>query len=123
MRLPYTNPVDYTFSSPKAPAMISRIEARRALRPFSALDLTLLHLRDIADGWNSSLGTVRTKTTLSEDIKEISIRRVAIINQALIGWSLHAPLVEAGGLSAAGMKILKERKDRRRKLSYRNRPK
>lgn len=108
MRLPYANPKDEKFQSPEAAAIVSRVEARRAPRPLQALDLTLLHSPNVADGWNSFLGAVRTKTSLSDDVREIAICRVAIINQAWYEWSHHAPLAEAGGVSEAGMKLLKE---------------
>jgi len=108
MRLPYVDTKDEKFSSPEAAAIVSRVEERRAPRPLQALDLTLLHSPNIADGWNSFLGAVRTKTSLPDDLREIAICRVAILNQAWYEWGHHAPLAQAGGVSEAGMKLLKE---------------
>jgi alkylhydroperoxidase family enzyme len=107
MRLPYVDPADpNTFQSPEEAAIVSRVRARRAPRPLQALDLTLLHSPAVADGWNSFLGAIRTKTRLSDDVREIAICRVAVINEAWYEWSHHAPLAKAGGVSEEGLKIL-----------------
>ncbi|RFU29144.1 hypothetical protein B7463_g7195, partial [Scytalidium lignicola] len=109
MRLPYVDINNAEkFSSPEAAAIVSRVQARRAPRPLQALDLALLHSPNVADGWNSFLGAVRTKTSLPDDLREIAICRVAIINRAWYEWGHHAPLAEAGGVTEAGMKLLKE---------------
>jgi alkylhydroperoxidase family enzyme len=107
MRLPYTDPSSSAFPSDTTTReIVSRVEARRAPRPLQALDLTLLHSPHVADGWNSFLGAVRTKTSLADDIREIAICRVAVCNSAWYEWGHHAPLAEKGGVSPAGMKIL-----------------
>lgn len=109
MRLPY---VDATapnaFPSPEEQAIVARVRERRAPRPLQALDLTLLHSPNVADGWNSFLGAVRTKTSLADDIREIAICRVAVCNEAWYEWAHHAPLAKAGGVSEEGMKLLEE---------------
>jgi alkylhydroperoxidase family enzyme len=110
MRLPYIDPnTSPTFSEDQteARAILDRVSARRAPRPLQPLDLTLLHSPPVADGWNSFLGAVRTKTSLSDDIREIAICRVAICNQAWYEWGHHAPLARAGGVKEEGMEILK----------------
>src|ERR1700712_2195725 len=107
MRLPYFDPEDSNASQkPEEAAIISRVRARRAPRPLQALDLTLLHSPAVADGWNSFLGAIRTKTSLSDDVREIAICRVAVINEAWYEWGHHAPLAKAGGVSDEGLKIL-----------------
>jgi len=107
MRLPYVDPNDpNAFQSPEVAAVVSRVRARRAPRPLQALDLTLLHSPAVADGWNSFLGAIRTKTSLSDDVREIAICRVAVINEAWYEWAHHAPLAKAGGVSEEGLKIL-----------------
>lgn len=79
MRLPYTsNPPPAT--DPETAAIIARVQARRSPRPLQALDLTLLHSPPVADGWNSFLGAIRTKTSLEDDVREIAICRVAIVS-------------------------------------------
>ncbi|KAF2868058.1 Intradiol ring-cleavage dioxygenase [Massariosphaeria phaeospora] len=80
-----------------------RIAARRAPRPLIPLDLALLHNADVADGWNSFIGAIRTKTTLDEGIKELAISRVAVLNKAVHEWNSHAPLALKGGVSKEGL--------------------
>jgi len=107
MRLTYVDPSNPSaFQTPEEKAIVSRVEARRAPRPLQALDLTLLHSPAVADGWNSFLGAIRTKTSLSDDVREIAICRVAVINEAWYEWGHHAPLAKEGGVSDAGLKIL-----------------
>jgi alkylhydroperoxidase family enzyme len=109
MRLPYTDPSSSTFSSPDNAAILERVQARRAPRPLQPLDLTLLHSPPVADGWNSFLGAIRTKTSLADDVREIAICRVAVINEAWYEWMHHAPLAKVGGVSEEGMKTLGEK--------------
>jgi alkylhydroperoxidase family enzyme len=105
MRLPYV-PNPPPTSSEAEQAILERIQARRAPRPLQALDLTLLHSPPVADGWNSFLGAIRTRTSLSDDIREIAICRVAVLNGALYEWEHHAPLAQQGGVSEDGIKLL-----------------
>ncbi|KAI1177680.1 AhpD-like protein [Nemania sp. FL0916] len=106
MRLPYI-PNPPPASSPEESAIIARISARRAPRPLQPLDLTLLHSPPIADGWNSFLGAVRTKTTLSAACREIAICRVAAVNAAWYEWDHHAPLLVAEGFGSETLRILR----------------
>jgi alkylhydroperoxidase family enzyme len=107
MRLPYVDPADpKAFTSPDDTAIVARVRARRAPRPLQALDLALLHSPAVADGWNSFLGAIRTKTSLSDDVREVAICRVAVVNEAWYEWGHHAPLAKAGGVSEEGLKIL-----------------
>ncbi|KAF3057948.1 hypothetical protein GL218_05315 [Daldinia childiae] len=87
-------------------AIVARIAARRAPRPLQALDLTLLHSPPVADGWNSFLGAVRTKTSLDDRAREIAICRVAVCNGAWYEWGHHAPLARAAGVSEEGMGVV-----------------
>jgi alkylhydroperoxidase family enzyme len=105
MRLPYVPNPPPTTTEAEA-AIISRIQARRAPRPLQALDLTLLHSPPVADGWNSFLGAIRTQTSLSDDVREIAICRVAVLNGALYEWEHHAPLARKGGVSEDGIQLL-----------------
>ncbi|OTA69973.1 hypothetical protein K449DRAFT_380006 [Hypoxylon sp. EC38] len=106
MRLPYT-PNPPTPSSPEDQAIVSRIAARRAPRPLQPLDLALLHSPPVADGWNSFLGAVRTRTTLDARARELAICRVAVCNRAWYEWGHHAPLAVAAGVSAEAMEVVK----------------
>jgi alkylhydroperoxidase family enzyme len=107
MRLPYiTNPPPT--SSEEEAAIVKRIQARRAPRDLQSLDLALLHSPAVADGWNSFLGAVRTKTTLGDDIRELAISRVAVCNKAWYEWKHHAPLAVKGGVSEAALEHIKK---------------
>lgn len=106
MRVPYV-PNPPPTSTPEEQAIVDRITARRAPRPLQSLDLALLHSPPVADGWNSFLGAVRTKTSLPDDIRELAISRVAVVNRAWYEWSHHAPLAVQGGVSEAAMEHVK----------------
>ncbi|KFY08888.1 hypothetical protein V492_05828 [Pseudogymnoascus sp. VKM F-4246] len=105
MRLPYAADSKEGLDEASA-AIYDRIAARRAPRPLQPLDLTLFHSPNVADGWNSFLGAIRTRTTLPDDIREIAICRVAVLNGAAYEWLSHAPLAKKGGVSEEGMKSL-----------------
>lgn len=105
MRLPYA-PNSKEGLDEESAAIYDRIAARRAPRPLQPLDLTLFRSPNVADGWNSFLGAIRTKTSLPDDIREIAICRVAVLNGAAYEWLSHAPLAKKGGVSEEGMKSL-----------------
>ena len=106
MRLPYapTNPI--TPSSPTTAAAYKQLSVRRAPEPLQALDLTLLHAPPVASGWSSFLGSIRTQTTLSPDIREICICRVASLNEAEYEWMHHAHILQHEG--KASSRVLEE---------------
>jgi alkylhydroperoxidase family enzyme len=107
MRIPYVSNPPPT-KTPEEAAIVARVQARRAPRPLQPLDLALLHSPPIADGWNSFLGAVRTQTSLSDDVREISISRVAVCNRAWYEWAHHAPLAVKGGVSQEAMEVIKQ---------------
>lgn len=108
MRLPYV-PDPPPTSSPEDQAIVDRIAARRAPRPLTSLDLALLHSPPVADGWNSFLGAVRTRTLLPADLRELAICRVASVNRAWYEWMHHAPLATAAGVGDEAMALVKTR--------------
>jgi alkylhydroperoxidase family enzyme len=65
------------------------------------LDLTLLHAPPLADGYNSFVGALRTKTIIDSSLLELSISRVAVLNQAVYEWNIHAPLAIKAGIQHA----------------------
>jgi alkylhydroperoxidase family enzyme len=92
MRLPYVpNPPENL--TPQDEQIVQRILSRRGSRGLIPLDRTLLHSPPVADGWNTLLGAIRTKTSLSTDLREIAICRVALINEAWYEWMHHAPIL------------------------------
>jgi alkylhydroperoxidase family enzyme len=105
MRLPYVENSP-TSDDPTTKEIYHRITARRAPEPLQELDLTLLHSPHVADGWNSFLGAIRTRSSLGDDIREIAICRVAVLNKATYEWEQHAPLARKGGVDEAGLHVL-----------------
>ena len=98
--------VSYAPSEPQNEAdkpIYERIAARRAPRPLIPLDLALLHNTAVADGWNSFIGALRTKTTVPEGLKELAISRVAVLNSAVHEWNSHGPLALKGGITTQGL--------------------
>lgn len=62
----------------------------------------------IRPGWNSLLGAVRQRGVLSDDLREISICRVALQNRAWFEWDQHAPLLQAAeGVTDECMHVIK----------------
>ncbi|KAJ5497604.1 hypothetical protein N7463_009591 [Penicillium fimorum] len=98
MRLPYapsTPPVD---APPDTADIYARIAERRNPRPLIPLDLSLLHSPPVADGWNSFIGAIRSRTLVDSGIMELAVCRVAVLNSAIYEWNAHAPLALRGGI-------------------------
>ncbi|KAK2756410.1 hypothetical protein FQN54_005302 [Arachnomyces sp. PD_36] len=108
MRIAYTpNPPPTT--SPEEEAILDRIRTRRGSRGLTTLDLALLHSPPVADGWNTFVGAIRTNTSLTADIRELVICRVAYLHRAWYEWRAHAPIAVAAGVSQEGMDVLRDR--------------
>lgn len=105
MRLPYVADPPPT-STPDEARILASVQARRAPNPLLPLDLALLHSYPIAEGWNSFIGAIRTRTSLTTVIRELAICRVAVVNGALFEWEQHAPLLKGGGLSEEALKFI-----------------
>ncbi|EEH16243.2 hypothetical protein PABG_06330 [Paracoccidioides brasiliensis Pb03] len=105
MRLPYVSNPPPT-SNEEEETILKRVQARRGERGLLPLDLALLHSFPVADGWNSFLGSIRSKTSLAADIREIAICRVAVINQAWFEWTNHAPLLTEAGFPDEALKLV-----------------
>ncbi|KAL1891331.1 hypothetical protein Cpir12675_005015 [Ceratocystis pirilliformis] len=106
MRIPYTANPPPT-ATPEDAEIVRRIQERRHPRPLQSLDLALLHSPALADGWNHFLGAVRTRTSLSDDLRELAISRVAVCNRAWYEWMHHAPLAVKAGVSEEAMEAIK----------------
>jgi alkylhydroperoxidase family enzyme len=107
MRLPYA-PSSPPASDTAAAEVYAAVAARRAPRPLQPLDLALLHAPPIASGWNSFLGAVRTRNSLTTDVRELAICRVAVLNGAAYEWAHHAPIARGGGVSEEGILTVKD---------------
>ncbi|CAG8909451.1 unnamed protein product [Penicillium egyptiacum] len=105
MRLPYVADPPAT-STPDEARILASVQARRAPNPLLPLDLALLHSYPVTEGWNSFIGAIRTRTTLTTVVRELAICRVAVVNGALFEWEQHAPLLTEGGLSAEALEFI-----------------
>ncbi|KAH8901012.1 hypothetical protein GQ53DRAFT_814501 [Thozetella sp. PMI_491] len=106
MRIPYV-PNPPPAANEEEAGVIARVQARRAPRPLQPLDLALLHSVPVADGWNSFIGAIRTRTTLGDDVRELAISRIAIVNRAWYEWGHHAPLAVKGGVPEPALEVVK----------------
>lgn len=107
MRLPYVPDPPPTSTDAEAD-ILARVQARRAPNPLLALDRALLHSFPVADGWNSFLAAIRTRTSLPTVIRELAICRVAVLNGAWFEWEHHAPLLREAGLSEEAMRFVRD---------------
>jgi alkylhydroperoxidase family enzyme len=103
MRVPYAPSEPPT---EEARPIYERIAERRKPRPLIPLDLALLHNPAVADGWNSFIGAIRTKTSIPDSLKELSISRVAVLNHAVHEWDVHAALALKAGVSKEVLQTL-----------------
>ena len=83
-----------------------RILERRGgkLRP---LDEMLLHSPQIADGWNSLLGAIRSRCTLADDVRELIIMRIAVVNRADYEWGAHVEVAAETGIEPAQLAAIR----------------
>ncbi|KAJ0417887.1 AhpD-like protein [Aspergillus carlsbadensis] len=87
-----------------------RIRARRGPAGLLGIDRTLLHAPKVADGWNSLLGTIRTQTSLPEDIREIAICRACLLNTAWTEWKPHEDILrKLEDMTDAMVDVVKQR--------------
>ena len=94
-RLPYV-PID--LAEPRA--IVEAVRKRRGGK-LSNLDRLLLHSPELASGWNTFLGAVRNRLSLSPRLREIAMCSVAVLNGAEYEFFHHAPeFVKAGGSQA-----------------------
>ncbi|KAE8357528.1 4-carboxymuconolactone decarboxylase family protein [Aspergillus caelatus] len=106
MRIPYVpNPPPTT--TPEEAEVLSRVQTRRGEKGLIPLDLALLHSFPVADGWNSFIGAIRTRTSLSQAIRELIICRIAVVNGAWFEWDQHSPLLLEGGCSADAVEVVR----------------
>ncbi|KAB8232256.1 carboxymuconolactone decarboxylase family protein [Aspergillus alliaceus] len=107
MRLPYV-PNPPPTSTPEEADILTRVQTRRGEKGLIPLDLALLHSFPVADGWNSFIGAIRTRTSLSQVIRELIICRIAVLNGAWFEWDSHSPLLKEGGCSAETMDVVRD---------------
>lgn len=108
MRCPYV-PQDAQGKNDSEAAIIERVRKRRGAAGLLTLDRTLLHSPQVADGWNSFLGAVRTGTSLAPILRESLICRVAILNNAVFEWDHHSVILTGAGFPEASLGLLRRR--------------
>ncbi|BGP36258.1 hypothetical protein JCM10450v2_000154 [Rhodotorula kratochvilovae] len=101
-RIPYKAPAKGTSVVGDA------IRERRGARGLTPLDQTLLNAPEIANGWNTLLGAVRTRNSLPDDIRELMILRVAARNSATFEWIHHAHVGTDAGLTNQQLSIIRD---------------
>ncbi|KAL3708381.1 hypothetical protein TMatcc_006365 [Talaromyces marneffei ATCC 18224] len=106
MRVPYV-PEDVPVQNQTESDILARIVERRGSHGLLPLDRALLHSVFIADGWNTFLGSIRTKTSLHSILSELLICRVAVLNKASFEWDHHAPLLVEAGFPSDALHVLK----------------
>lgn len=65
--------VPYRYPAPSTDAVADRIRQRRGARGLTPLDGMLLNAPNVADGWNTFVGGLRTRTSLRDDIRELMV--------------------------------------------------
>lgn len=98
MRLPYAPSTPPADAPTDTADIYARIAARRNPRPLIPLDLSLLHSPPVADGWNSFIGAIRSRTLVDSGVMELAICRIAVLNNAIYEWNAHAPLALKDGI-------------------------
>jgi len=83
----------------------ARITAERGR--VSNLYQVLLNSPPIAHGWEQMLSAVRNRSSLSADVRELIILRVAVLNDAPYEFEAHAPIALKAGVSSAAIDHLK----------------
>jgi alkylhydroperoxidase family enzyme len=53
------------------------------------LDLTLLHSPTIADAWHTFFAAINSRSSLTDDVRELAICRVAFVNESWYQWDGH----------------------------------
>lgn len=97
MRIPYAPSEPPTNASQETKDIYNRIAKRRNPRPLIPLDLALLHNPQIADGYNTLLGAIRTKSSFPLALAELAICYIAVLNTAVYEWKAHAPIALKAG--------------------------
>lgn len=67
----------------------------------SELYQVLLNSPSIAHGWEQMLSAVRNRSSISADVRELCILRVAVLNNADYEFNAHEPIAREAGVSQA----------------------
>lgn len=109
MYIPYVGDETLKRLDPTELEIVDRIRKRRAPASLQPLDRALLHSPPVADGWNSFLGSIRTKTTIDAALRELVICRIAVCNDAWYEWEDHAPLAFRADVTVAALELIRKK--------------
>lgn len=93
-------------SKPELAEQESQIIAQRGR--ISELYQVLLNSPPIAHGWEQMLSAVRNKSSISADVRELCILRVAVLNNAPFEFNAHAPIALREGVPQALIEEVRE---------------
>lgn len=82
------------------------VRARRG-GELSGLDRMLLHSPPVAEGWSALLGALRNRTTLTPDLTELVVLRIAVLNRAEFEWTAHEPAARRAGITDGQLAALR----------------
>jgi alkylhydroperoxidase family enzyme len=74
----------------------------------SLLYQVLLNSAPIAQGWEAMLTAVRNKSSVSADLRELMILRVAVLNKASFEFEAHIPHALKAGVPQAKINALRD---------------
>ncbi|KAH8107983.1 hypothetical protein BXZ70DRAFT_1003402 [Cristinia sonorae] len=98
--------VQYLNPEPGSNPVADTIRQRRAGGELLELDQVLLNSEPIASAWNQLSGTLRGKTKLPADLRELLILRTAALNGATYEWVQHEPEGLASGLTPSHLQTI-----------------
>ena len=82
---------------PELAAIEQAIAAERG--HISALYQALLNSAPLAEGWEKLLTTIRNRSSLPPDLREMVILRVAVLNRAPFEFAAHLPVARNAGVT------------------------
>ena len=74
----------------------------------SPLYQILLNSPPIANGWEQMLSAIRNRSSLTAELRELVILRVAVLNRAPYEFDAHLPIAKAAGLSDAAVEAVQQ---------------
>ncbi|KAI0340898.1 carboxymuconolactone decarboxylase [Trametopsis cervina] len=99
--------IPYQFPEPGVSAVADSIRERRN-GELIKLDGVLLNAPSMAAGYSNLLRSVRLDNSLSADIREVLILRVAALNGATYEWIAHEPIARAAGINTLQLGVIRD---------------
>lgn len=99
-------PVVTPGTRPEIADLEARIKKERGGK-VSLLYQVLLNSPPIASGWEQMLSAVRNRSSVSGDLRELAILRIAVLNRADYEFDAHVPHALNSGLSEGAIEALR----------------